>query len=88
MPTYGVAQARKQLSALIDMALAGESVVITRYGRPVVELKALGPKGRAMTREDIETLRARRVILTNSDPDPRSVVERMRDEDDERLLRR
>jgi len=40
MPTYTVTEARRQLSKLIDKALRGEIVVITRRGKPVVELRA------------------------------------------------
>jgi prevent-host-death family protein len=39
MKTYSVAEAKNQLPKLIDRALAGEEVVITRRGKPVVELK-------------------------------------------------
>ena len=39
MPVYSVADAKNQLPKLIDRALAGEEVVITRRGRPVVELR-------------------------------------------------
>jgi prevent-host-death family protein len=39
MKTYSVAEAKNQLSKLIDRALSGEEVVITRRGKPVVELK-------------------------------------------------
>lgn len=40
MPTYSVAETKDKLSALIDKALAGEEVVITRRGKPTVELRA------------------------------------------------
>lgn len=39
MTTYSVADAKNQLPRLIDRALAGEEVVITRRGKPVVELR-------------------------------------------------
>jgi antitoxin (DNA-binding transcriptional repressor) of toxin-antitoxin stability system len=39
LTAYSVADAKKRLSSLIDKALAGEQVIITRRGRPVVELK-------------------------------------------------
>ena len=50
MKTYSVAEAKNQLPKLIDKALAGEEVVITRRGKPVVELKRVpvrppAPKG-------------------------------------------
>lgn len=45
MPHYSVATTKDQLSSLIDKALAGEEVVITRHGKPVVELRiASSPK--------------------------------------------
>lgn len=39
MATYSVADAKNTLPKLIDRALAGEEVVITRRGKPVVELR-------------------------------------------------
>jgi antitoxin (DNA-binding transcriptional repressor) of toxin-antitoxin stability system len=40
MPTYSVAEAKDQFSRLVDRALAGEEVTITRHGKPVAELRA------------------------------------------------
>lgn len=40
MATYSVADAKNHLPRLIDEALDGEDVVITRHGKPVVELRA------------------------------------------------
>lgn len=39
MTDYSVADAKNRLPSLIDKALAGEQVVITRRGKPVVELR-------------------------------------------------
>jgi prevent-host-death family protein len=36
---YSVADAKNRLPTLIDKALAGEEVIITRRGKPVVELR-------------------------------------------------
>ncbi|MEW6017483.1 MAG: type II toxin-antitoxin system Phd/YefM family antitoxin [Pseudomonadota bacterium] len=41
MSTYSVADAKNGLPKLIDLALEGEEVVITRYGKPVAELRAI-----------------------------------------------
>ena len=38
MPYYSVATTKDKLSSLIDKALAGEEVVITRHGKPTVRL--------------------------------------------------
>ena len=39
MASYSVADAKKRLLSLIDKALEGEQVVITRHGKPVAELR-------------------------------------------------
>lgn len=39
MTAYSVADAKNRLPTLIDKALAGEQVIITRRGKPVVELR-------------------------------------------------
>jgi prevent-host-death family protein len=39
MARYSVATTKNNLSSLIDKALAGEEVVITRHGKPTVSLK-------------------------------------------------
>lgn len=38
MPSYSVATSKDKLSSLIDKALAGEEVVITRRGKPAARL--------------------------------------------------
>jgi prevent-host-death family protein len=48
MSSYSVADAGNRLPSLIDKALAGEEVVITRDGKPVVELR---PADRAIPRD-------------------------------------
>ena len=39
MTAYSVADAKNRLPSLIDKALAGEEVIITRRGKPLVELR-------------------------------------------------
>jgi prevent-host-death family protein len=39
MASYSVAEAKNRLPSLIDKALDGEEVVITRHGKPVAELR-------------------------------------------------
>ena len=39
MTAYSVADAKNQLPKLINLALEGEEVIITRRGKPVVELR-------------------------------------------------
>jgi antitoxin (DNA-binding transcriptional repressor) of toxin-antitoxin stability system len=40
MSTHSVADAKAGLTSLINRAIAGEEVIITRHGKPVVELRA------------------------------------------------
>ena len=44
MAEYSVADAKNHLPKLIDRALEGEEVIITRRGKPVIELRAASPK--------------------------------------------
>lgn len=44
MAEYSVADAKNRLPKLIDKALEGEEVIITRRGKPVVELRPAAPK--------------------------------------------
>ena len=80
MRTYSVAEAKSQLSKLIDRALAGEGVVITRRGEPVVELKPVRPAPRPITEADLEWLRARRIGRTTPKIDAGRLVSIIRDE--------
>jgi prevent-host-death family protein len=41
MARYSVATTKNNLSSLIDKALAGEEVVITRHGKPTVSLSVV-----------------------------------------------
>jgi len=80
MSTHSVAEAKNQLPKLIDRALNGEAIVITRRGQPVVELKPVHPPPRPMTDADIEWLRARRVGRPLAKTDAATLVRQMRDE--------
>lgn len=60
MSSYSVADAKNHLPSLIDKALAGEEVVITRHGKPVVELRKTALPEVRPNRATYEWLRARR----------------------------
>ncbi len=47
MSSYSVADAKNQLSRLINKALDGEEIIITRRGKPVIELRPMA--GRTVT---------------------------------------
>ena len=48
MGTHSVAEAKANLPRLIDRALEGEEVVITRRGKPVAELRGTQSRPSAM----------------------------------------
>jgi prevent-host-death family protein len=80
MGQHSVAEAKNRLSELIDRALRGESVVITRHGHPVVELRPILPAAKPITSEAIDWLAARRVGQRMPGEDAASLVRRIRDE--------
>lgn len=81
MARYGVAEAKDGLPGLIDKALAGEQVVITRHGRPVVELRALESENARLDRQEaLERLAELRASLPPLDRTAAEIVREMRDE--------
>jgi antitoxin (DNA-binding transcriptional repressor) of toxin-antitoxin stability system len=80
MSKHSVVEAKNRLSELIDRALEGEEVVITRHGRAVVELRALPKPPRRISAESIEWLSKRRVGKP-AEIDAGTLVSRIRDED-------
>ncbi len=81
MSNHSVAEAKDQLSDLIDRALSGEGVIITRQGRPVVELRPLGQQARPVSIADLDWLAARRVATNRPSGNAGELVTRMRDID-------
>ena len=84
MSSHSVAEAKNQLSKLINRALRGEGVVITRRGQPVVELKPVRRPPRRVTEADLERLREHLARLPWSGVDAGTFVSQMRDEEDNR----
>jgi prevent-host-death family protein len=56
MTTYSVADAKAGLPRLIDRAVAGEEVVITRHGKPVAALKPVTTIPPRLTPDEREAL--------------------------------
>ena len=89
MGEHSVVEAKNRLSELIDRALKGEGVVITRHGRPVVELKPISAPAKPITSEAIDWLVERRVGKRMPRENAVALVRGMRDEwSGERLSRR
>ncbi len=74
MGQVNIAEAKAHLSDLIARAEAGETILISRRGRPVVELRAI-----QQPRQPIDVAALRAFITTLPDT-PSGTVESMRDE--------
>ena len=81
MGTHSVAEAKNKLPELIDRALAGEGVIITRHGKPVAELRAIPEPPRPITAADLDWLAERRRGRGKPTVDAGTLVSQMRDED-------
>jgi len=62
MSRYSVAYAKNGLPSLIDRALDGEEVIITRHGKAVAELRPMLPSSPRPTPATYDWLKARRKI--------------------------
>lgn len=84
MSAHTIAEAKNQLSGLIERALNGEAIVITRRGQPVVELRPVSPPLRPMVKAELDWLRARRTGRKRASTDAGTLVETMRNHEWER----
>lgn len=74
MKQIGVYEAKTQLPRLLDEVERGESVTITRHGRPVARLVPVGGRRRSV-REAIEAIEAFRQGHTLGDLTIRELIE-------------
>ena len=85
MGAYSLAQAQEQLARLVDEALTGEVVTITRDGRPVVTLAPTlperPPEPAPLTDEYLEGMRRRRALRPSLGGDSVTLVREMREEE-------
>jgi prevent-host-death family protein len=82
MGNHSVAEAKNRLSELIERALKGESVVITKHGTPVIEFRPVEKPPQPVTKADMEWLRAHRVKRRAETIDSATLIRTMRDESD------
>lgn len=82
MTDYSVTEAKNRLPELIDRALAGEDVTITRHGQAVVEITAKAASApKRVTLEDLAWLAERRKGRGRASVDAGTLVREMRDEE-------
>ena len=78
MARYSVAEAKNNLPKLLDRALAGEDVTITRRGQPIAKLVPDKPKSEPL---DLDWLKANAVVPRSGTVfDSAALIRRMRDE--------
>ncbi len=51
MASYGVAEAKNNFTHLLDRVQEGESITITKHGKPIAELRATGAPSTKLTGE-------------------------------------
>ena len=78
--TIGIYEAKTQLSRLIERVEAGETIIISRAGKPVAELRSVDKKTPAEAAASIRAFRDRHlnraVPLLRSDETIRDLVRR------------
>jgi prevent-host-death family protein len=79
--SYTVAEAKNRFPALLKAAERGESVTITRHGKPVGELRGLVEEGPRVTQESLDWLKVRLKGMTPASEDSVTLINRMRDMD-------
>jgi len=79
MSSHSIAEAKTHLSRLIDRAIAGETVVITRHGHPIAEIKPSPRQGRPQTKADIAWLQSR-MVTPRKPINSVELIRQMRDE--------
>jgi prevent-host-death family protein len=86
MSKHSVADAKNNLPKLIDRALKGEVIVITRHGEEVAELRGRTPVPKPVSKEAVDWLEKNLVVphgkaARKKRPNAGELVSAMRDED-------
>jgi prevent-host-death family protein len=80
MAEYSVAEAKNHLPKLLDRAMAGEEVMITRRGKPIAKIVPNAPPPQAMS-IDMDWIESVRVDPKDPDLDFTAIIREMRDEE-------
>ncbi len=87
MSSYSVVDAKNNLSALIDRAMSGEVVTITRHGTAVAELVPPRHQAHPVTSSDVALLESLRVVPKQRQTiSSAELVRAIRDETEARLF--
>lgn len=81
MPRYSIAEAQGRLAAIVEEALAGEKVTLTRDGAPIIELRpAVAPTADASLSRLIDDIGALSRSLPPIGGDVAKMVRHFRDD--------
>lgn len=76
--TYTLAEAKAHLSELTDLAAAGETVIITKRGKPVARVSKPEPTPEPV---DLAALRRLTALIPPQDEDGETFMRRVRDDE-------
>jgi prevent-host-death family protein len=79
MRSVSVAKAKEQLPGLLAAANAGETIVVTKHGRPIAEIVAPRSDDGRLTAADMGWLRAERVTASDNALDSAALIRALRD---------
>lgn len=82
MGHYSVAEAKNRLPSLLAAVERGEQVTITRYGKPIAEIRPVDTAARRVTAASIDWLEQQLADIPASDLDSVAQLEALRAEDD------
>ncbi|MFY9778975.1 MAG: type II toxin-antitoxin system prevent-host-death family antitoxin [Candidatus Baltobacteraceae bacterium] len=74
MRTIGVFEAKTHLSGLLDEVATGQTIVITRNGTPIAELRPIGARAPMSVKEAVERIRQGPKIRLEPGEDPSTFV--------------
>lgn len=80
MTRYGIADARNRLPSLVSASERGERVTITRYGKPVAELRPIASEGKRVSAASIDWLERQLADLPASEEDSVAQLDALRGE--------
>ena len=79
MSSVSIAEAKDSLPQLVSAAQAGETITITRHGRPVAQISAIAPA--ACAPRSISWIEVQLAALPRPATDPAALLRAMRDEE-------
>jgi prevent-host-death family protein len=80
MSTYSVADAKASLPSLINRAIAGEEVIITRHGKPVAELRPAAVTEASRPNASLDWFLSRRLELPPGAPNSVELLDMIYDD--------